>query len=59
MKIKKFNKNTAIKHAYNKEMRYENQVIYCYDERPLYENYGYNVDDEIMKLVEKFKQLPL
>lgn len=49
----------AIKQAYNKEMRYEKQVIYCYDERPLYENNNYDMDEDILKLVNIFKQLPL
>ena len=49
----------ALKQAFNKEKRYEEYVSYCYDERPLNENHGYNMDEEILKLVDMFKQLPL
>jgi len=49
----------ALRQAFNKERRYEEYVSYCYDERPLNENHDYNMDEEILKLVDMFKQLPL
>jgi len=49
----------AIKQAFSKQKRYEESYSYCYDESPLYENNSYDMDDEIMKLVNKFKKLPL
>ena len=49
----------AIKQAFDKEKRYEKYISYCYDERPLYENNKYNIEEEIKNLVNKFKQLPL
>jgi len=49
----------AIKQAFSKQKRYEENYSYCYDETPLYENNSYNMDDEIMKLVNRFKKIPL
>ena len=49
----------ALKQAFNKERRYEEYVSYCYDTRFLYENNNYDMDEEILKLVDMFKLLPL
>ena len=50
----------AIKQAFEKQDRYTKTESHCYDSTICEQiDNKYNIDDEILKLVDKFKKLPL